>query len=87
VWYTGVFDRVIVERDAQGRAGRAWVFDFKTDRAKTGEEDARIIEKHAGQLNLYRRVAGILTGLWPGQVRCALVMTASRRLLEVPVPG
>ena len=87
VWFTGVFDRLLIMRDATGRPCRARIIDFKTDRPKAGEDGPRTIEKHAGQLNLYRRVAGILTGLPLKQVGCALVMTASRRLLEVPLPG
>ncbi len=83
VWYTGVFDRVIIERDAAGRASSVWIIDFKTDRSKAGETPAQIMEKHAGQLELYRRVAGVLGGLPGGQVKCDLVMTATRSLLEV----
>ena len=86
-WYTGVFDRVIIERDMAGQACSAWVIDYKTDRAKADENAARIIERYAGQLNLYRRVAGILTGLPLQRVKCSLVMTASRSLLEVPLPA
>ena len=40
--------------------------------------------KHAGQLNLYRRVAAILTGLPVDRVECALVMTAGPGLVIVP---
>jgi ATP-dependent exoDNAse (exonuclease V) beta subunit len=86
-WFTGVFDRVIIARDAAGRARSARIIDFKTDRGRAGEDDSRTLENHAGQLNLYRRAAGILTGLPLNQVKCALVLTASRRLLEVPWPG
>jgi ATP-dependent exoDNAse (exonuclease V) beta subunit len=87
VWYTGVFDRVIVTRDPAGRADRVWVIDFKTDRVRAGDEVGRISEQHAGQLELYRRVAGVLTGLATNRVKCALVMTATRRLVEVPLPA
>jgi hypothetical protein len=85
VWYTGVFDRVIVTRDPAGRVDGAWVIDFKTDRARPGDEGEGMSEQHAGQLELYRRVAGVLTGLATNRVKCALVMTASRRLVDVPV--
>lgn len=87
IWYTGVFDRVVIEHDATGRPCRALVVDFKTDRLKNGADQARSVEKHAGQLGLYRKVAALLTGLPVTKVRCALVMTAARRLLEVPLPG
>ncbi len=83
VWFTGVFDRVLVERDPSGCALSAWVIDFKTDRGTAGSGEAAVA-KHAGQLNLYRRVAGILTGLSVQAVRCTLALGAGPVLVEVP---
>ena len=82
-WITGVFDRVIVECDDHGRAVDARVIDFKTDRQRSGEDSTRAGEEHAGQLNLYRRVAAVLTGLPINRVRSTLLMTARRELVEV----
>ena len=84
IWFTGVFDRVVVEQNATGRAIRAVVVDFKTDRTGSGDAGAAGVKKHSGQLNLYRRVAAKLTGLTEEQVRCVLVMTAEAMLVEVP---
>ncbi len=85
-WFTGVFDRVVVEQDPAGRAVRAWIIDFKTDRTGSGADPAvRAVEKHAGQMNVYRRVAAVLTGLPPGSVRCTLVLTAETRAVDVPM--
>jgi ATP-dependent exoDNAse (exonuclease V) beta subunit len=84
VWFTGVFDRVLVEHDASGRAVSAWVIDFKTDRAAGAGEAALLVEKHAGQLNLYRRVAARLSGLPVQAVRCTLALVAGPSLAEVP---
>ncbi|NBX60644.1 MAG: hypothetical protein EBT62_09295, partial [Opitutaceae bacterium] len=84
VWLTGVFDRVLVARDAAGRATSAFVIDFKTDRSGSSEDGRAAVTKHAGQLNLYRRVAAILTGLPLAQVDCALVLTAGPSLVMVP---
>ncbi|HWA08358.1 MAG TPA: UvrD-helicase domain-containing protein [Opitutaceae bacterium] len=77
-WVTGVFDRVTVARDAAGRAVSVAIFDFKTDRSEDGAA-----ERHAGQLNLYRRAAAILAGVDPSVVVCAVVLTRWRRLLTV----
>ncbi len=84
VWLTGVFDRVVVERDATDRPIKAWVIDFKTDRVR-GENDqvASAIEKHAGQLNLYRRVVAVLTGLSVQVIRATLVLTAESESVDV----
>ena len=84
VWLTGVFDRVLVARDAAGRATSAWVIDFKTDRSGSSEDGRAAVAKHAGQLNLYRRVAAILTGLPLAQVECSLVLTVGPSLVMVP---
>ena len=84
VWLTGVFDRVLVARDTQGRATSALVIDFKTDRFGPSDGDGVAVAKHADQLNLYRRVAAILTGLPEARVGCSLVLTAGPRLVMVP---
>ncbi len=86
VWLTGVFDRVVVERDTANRPVRVWVIDFKTDRSRTGEDSATsAVEKHDGQLNLYRRAAAILTGVPMQMVRCTLVLATRRIAMEVPL--
>jgi ATP-dependent exoDNAse (exonuclease V) beta subunit len=81
VWLTGAPDRVVVERDALGRATKAWVIDYKTDRI--GVADAA--ERHAVQINLYRRVVAALNGLPVKSVRCTLVLTDSCQTVEVPL--
>lgn len=78
VWITGVFDRVVVERDANGKALRAAVYDFKTDERIDGAA-----ERHARQLELYRAAAAQLTGLSLRQVGCFLVLTRARQCLEL----
>lgn len=87
VWVTGVFDRVRIDRNAAGKAVGAWVVDFKTDRPAGADPDMLSLERHAGQLNLYRRVAAILAGVPENQVRCSLLMSAGPRLLDVPRPA
>lgn len=84
-WVTGVFDRVVVEREASGAVRRAVVFDFKTDRVAGEEGVEAAVARHAGQLNLYRRVAARLTGLSPGAIECVLVFTRVRRCVSVSV--
>lgn len=82
-WVTGKFDRVTVTRNAAGRATSATVFDFKTDRLEDGADLAEAAARHAGQLNLYRRAAAVLTGLPPEAVACEVVFTQVRR--RVPI--
>jgi ATP-dependent exoDNAse (exonuclease V) beta subunit len=76
-WVTGVFDRVVIARDASGRATAASVFDFKTDRIAGPEDRSKAEARHAPQLDLYRRAAGALLGLPPGAVTAEPVFLQS----------
>jgi ATP-dependent helicase/nuclease subunit A len=54
-WISGTFDRVILDRDAEGRYLSAWIVDFKTDAAP---DELSLQEKRAGyapQIALYRQ--------------------------------
>jgi ATP-dependent helicase/nuclease subunit A len=84
-WVTGVFDRVVIERDQTGRVLRATVFDFKTDRMADDAEVPAVVARHAGQLNLYQRVVMVLAGLKAAEVAGKLVLTRLRRLVNGPV--
>lgn len=83
VWITGVFDRVVVVRDAAGRVEQVVVIDFKTDRVTDEASLQAAAKRHAGQLNVYRRVASVLTQTRLATVRCDLVFTRSRRVVTV----
>ena len=86
-WVTGVFDRVVVEREESGRPKAATVFDFKTDRL-AGANDramAAALGRHAAQLHLYRRVAATLLELPMERVACEMVLTQLPRRMAVPV--
>ncbi|MEO6994162.1 MAG: 3'-5' exonuclease, partial [Lacunisphaera sp.] len=83
VWLTGVFDRVVVEYDADHRAAAIAVIDFKTDRIPDAGP-ATLIARHATQLDLYRRVAALLSGLPAQTVRCSLALVMIPSLVEVP---
>jgi hypothetical protein len=56
---TGVFDRVVVERDGSGRAGRAPVFDSGTERVERGAIWAR---RPRGM----QAGGNFIGGWWPG---------------------
>jgi ATP-dependent exoDNAse (exonuclease V) beta subunit len=83
-WFTGVFDRVVLER-AAGKIRRVTVYDFKTDRVENDADMARAVARYAEQLAVYRRVAEVLTGAGAETVECELVFTHCR--LSVPVPA
>jgi ATP-dependent helicase/nuclease subunit A len=81
-WITGIFDRVVVERDHKGRAFRVSVIDFKTDQVSSAGECAAASGRYAQQLEHYRRVAGVLTGVPLEQITCVLAFT---RVQEIAV--
>ena len=84
-WVTGAFDRVVIERNATtGRATRVTVFDFKSDVVEDAADVAAGVARHAAQLNVYRRVAAVLTGLPAATVRCELVFTRVQCAIVVP---
>jgi ATP-dependent helicase/nuclease subunit A len=80
-WTTGVFDRVIVEREKDGHVQRVRVVDFKTDRVgRDAQEDVeRVVARYRGQMELYRRAAATLCGVRTDRVSCELVLTARAR--------
>jgi ATP-dependent helicase/nuclease subunit A len=84
-WISGVFDRVVLERDRAGRVIAATIYDFKTDRLDVSEQ-ARTVARYAGQLGIYRQAVARLTGLSEAQVGTALVLTALRLVVPVNAP-
>ncbi|MBP7143068.1 MAG: UvrD-helicase domain-containing protein [Opitutaceae bacterium] len=80
-WLSGVFDRVVVERDDKGRAIRVRVWDFKTDRVANRGEAHLAARRYAGQMELYRKAAARLCGVPIGEVTAALVFTKIREVV------
>jgi ATP-dependent helicase/nuclease subunit A len=78
---TGTIDRVVIERDADGRALRATVYDFKTERVE-GAEAIAAARQHDSQMRLYRQAVSRLTGLPEAAVRAVVVFTRLRRQVE-----
>ena len=85
-WVTGVFDRVVVERDAGGAVARVTVFDFKTDRVGDAAALAEAARRHAPQVKLYCRVAAALARVAPETVAGELIFTHGARRVRVAGP-
>lgn len=82
-WVTGIFDRVVIARDAAGRTTAATVFDFKTGRLDEGSDLQSAISRHAGQMGLYRRAAAVLAGLASEAVAAEVIFTHARRRVRL----
>lgn len=80
-WVTGTIDRVVIERTVEGRALRATVYDFKTERVEPTEAVAAA-RQHDSQMRLYRQAVARLTGLPEMAVRAVVVFTRLHRLVE-----
>ncbi len=80
-WITGVFDRVVLSREG-GSVASVTIYDFKTDRGEAGDL-AKIATRYARQMAIYRKAAARLAGVSEACVRCCLVSTAMRRVVQV----
>ena len=74
---SGVFDRVHVYAD------RAEIIDFKSDRVSDEASLKQATEKYAPQMATYRQALAKLTGLAESAIRCSLLFTHPRRVIEV----
>ncbi len=74
-WITGKFDRVIVERAADGVVERVRVYDFKTDRVGRDPSEWRsVADGHARQMTIYGRAAARLAGAPPDRVTTSVIL-------------
>ena len=80
-WVSGRFDRVVFAD------GRATILDFKTNAIRRGESvadfEARMRETYAGQMRAYHAAVCALTGLMPDKVSAKLLLTSTRRVVDV----
>ena len=75
---SGVFDRVVLWAD------RAEIVDFKTDMVRDSADVESAVVRHQSQLDWYRRVLGLMTGLASEKITCRLLFTRLPRLVAVP---
>ncbi len=83
-WVTGTFDRVVLRLGRSGEAVGAEILDYKTDR---GDPDIPLDPEasgYTGQLDVYRRVLAYMTGLPAREIRCRLLFTQRRELVDLP---
>lgn len=82
-WVSGIFDRVHLTRDAEGRCTGAWIIDFKTDEIAHEDALAAKLAGYAPQIALYREALQKLTGLAAASIRCSLLFTRQERLVDL----
>ncbi|MEX0886439.1 MAG: UvrD-helicase domain-containing protein [Phycisphaeraceae bacterium] len=81
----GLFDRVVIRRDAAGEPVAATLLDFKTDRVAADDpaELAARVEHYRPQLAAYRRALARLLDLAPDAVAARLVLLEIGRVVDV----
>ena len=76
VWTSGRFDRVVFA------AGRATIYDFKTNARQRGESEAdfavRMVETYAGQMSAYRKSLASLTGISAADISTVLLLESTQ---------
>ncbi len=82
---SGVIDRLVVGRDAEGRAVAAEVVDFKTDRVDPGGRETleERIEAYRPQVEAYRRAVSEMYGLDEAEVEARLVFLEPGEVRDV----
>lgn len=75
-WLSGKIDRLHLEKDAAGRAIRARILDFKTDRVAD-------YERHRLQMEDYRQAVALLFSLPPTQISCTLLFVRTGDVHEL----
>ncbi|MGA0869805.1 MAG: 3'-5' exonuclease, partial [Planctomycetota bacterium] len=76
----GAIDRLVLERDADGRVLRAEVLDYKSG---STVDPAALDQKHGDQLRAYRDVVVEQFGGDPAAVRLCILAIGGRRLVEI----
>ncbi|CAN5912365.1 hypothetical protein BH11VER1_BH11VER1_18480 [soil metagenome] len=79
-WVSGIFDRVMVERDATGQAISAVILDFKTDAVSDDGAIQARAKGYTPQIKLYVEAVCRLTGLSASKVRTGLIFTARAQI-------
>ena len=72
-WLSGVFDRVVVLNDQNGKAQRATVLDFKSDEIHDDRMMTESAEHYRPQMELYRSALSRILGLDPARIALKLL--------------
>ncbi|MCB1230885.1 MAG: UvrD-helicase domain-containing protein [Verrucomicrobiae bacterium] len=86
-WISGVFDRVVLERDDNGKLIAGHIIDFKTNLVETGEEIDAAVAHYTSQMTVYRAALSRLTGLSESAIGAELIFTRPRVVRAVFSPG
>jgi ATP-dependent helicase/nuclease subunit A len=83
---TGTFDRVVITRNAAGKAVSAEILDYKSNRVDSEPDIARTAQGYREQLTTYRRALSKILGIGEGSIVCRLIFTRPGRVVTVDSP-
>jgi ATP-dependent helicase/nuclease subunit A len=81
-WLTGVFDRVVVVRDEEGKLLSATVVDFKSDEVVFALEVPGRAEKYRVQMLLYRDALSRILQVAPDRITLRLLFTCPGKVYD-----
>lgn len=81
-WVSGIFDRVVITRDAAGLPAAAAILDFKSNRDITTEAGMKNkAAQYKPQMELYRRALAGSLGLAENKISIQLLFTVPARII------
>lgn len=82
-WVRGTFDRVVICREAAGKAYSARVQDFKSDRINDADAFDAAVDRYRPQLSLYGKAVAEMLGVNASVVSLQLVFTRAPRVYDL----
>ncbi len=79
---SGCFDRIVLKTGADGQIVSAEILDYKTDRC---QDVQTLLNRHQGQLNLYRTALAILLGIPESAITCKVLALTHGLVLTIPL--
>lgn len=86
-WISGCFDRVVIRRDADGRAVSAEVLDYKSNDVRTAEQIAEAAEGYRTQLDTYCGCLARMLDLPKERLTAYLLFTKPARVVRLTGAG
>ncbi len=79
----GIVDRFVIDFDSSGKPISAFVMDYKTNSVSNDSEIDTASHQYLPQLEIYRKMVSILTGLDVEQIDCGLLFVRPCRYLPL----
>ena len=82
-WVTGVFDRVVITRGADGKPRKAVILDFKSNEISDDASLSDVAERYRPQLSLYGKALSRMLQIDISRIGLCLLFTQPGRILDL----